>query len=784
MRNFLDLYSVPVNFTYHGYYLYPSFWGGIFSLILEILLVAYLIFLFYDMAQREFPELAISTKYDSIPEGIHLMNNESFINPTSHKGNNESYPNTSFYFAVGVKRNYNLQEESVINEAYKISVYQVYANDIGERYNETLSIKPCTQFGDGFVDNDSFTKLQLFNALCITSNSYLSGIYNYPKSEWLEIVITKENESNIESADQFEFYYQSRSLNTTKFTKNITVSVLEEVFWDVLSNYTKVSHLKVSSDKILTNDYFLPRFIVRKYKEKYALSTKSWSDQTKGIEKYYGKEALLILRISLDCITNITERTFHDILTQLAMIGGLAGVVFPVGFIFVFSIRNFRMTENMMNDSYYIIDPKNNDSIKCFKDFIISHYNKLIQILKNTPQKKGQSIKGNNEEATELKKMSSVDEDKTNEKEEFNPKKEKLNQLLSEEKELEDDEGITKKDFNPVERFFTLKRIENLFGLTPEDRKNALTADDPSKNLNFQNVDQIKYTCCKFIYDSTVYKSQPDFTFNIGEMFSYFFFVLCCCKRKKEVFSLLNSSPQSKEVLEDFKQKPKTRTMLTSGSEKTEEKENTSGIEKNEEKVKKEELSTKEKKYAVFHGAEKKLGADFDLVNILKTIEGFDYFTKVFLEQHQRVLFYSVSKPTIRYDSDDDDDNKKRKDINKKEEKEFEDIKEMYNSLLSMVCTSKGKLEEYQVRLLELMGRTPEDIQMLNNVILDKPLNSSEFKEESLIDEKDGGKSENPDDPTTSEKKNNNQEITNQEPVKEEISESQIEKELEEKFGK
>ena len=101
-----------------------------------------------------------------------------------------------------------------------------------------------------------------------------------------------------------------------------------------------------------------------------------------------------------------------------------------------------------------------------------------------------------------------------------------------------------------------------------------------------------------------------------------------------------------------------------------------------------------------------------------------------------------------------------------------------------MIYNSKGKLEEYQVRLLELMGRTPEDIQMLNNVILGKPLYTPEIEEETPVDEKDGVKTEKPEDWTPQEKKDINQEITNQTPDKEEISERAIEKELEDVFGK
>ena len=57
----------------------------------------------------------------------------------------------------------------------------------------------------------------------------------------------------------------------------------------------------------------------------------------------------------------------------------------------------------------------------------------------------------------------------------------------------------------------------------------------------------------------------------------------------------------------------------------------------------------------------------------------------------------------------------------------------MYNNLLTMIFNSKGKLEDYQVRLLELMGRTSEEIQMLNNIVSGKPMN---YVEHSTMSEK------------------------------------------------
>ena len=729
MKNYLDLYSVPVNFTYHNYYLYPSYWGGIFSLILECLLVAYLVFLLYDMSEREFPELAIHTRYDYDPDQIEIVSDNSLQDPSDIPSSEEDHK-SYWYTAIGIKRNFNLIPISEFEKHFTVSVKQMYGRN-GFVDGKTLSIEQCKKFGNGFVTEESFESLGLENGICITDNYFLEGIYNTPNSKWLEITIKKNFEASDSdkptSADgyQFEFYYQSRSLNTTKFTKDLTVSVMEEVFWDYLENNTKISQLKLSMDKVLTNDYFLPRFIVRKYKKSYALTTKSWNEQTKGIED----KAVLILRISLDTIQLTTERAFHDILTQLAMIGGLAGVVFPVGFLFVYSIRNFRMTENMMNDCYFIIDPTNKDSIQSFDEFLKKHYNKLIGLYKDKINRKS-AFRSSSKKEEKIELNNYVVSEEDNNDEAAQSKQAMLAKYLSE-RELNDDEGINQKDLNPVERFFTLKRIEDLFGLTREDRESVMKSKDPSSIFDFSKVKETKYVCYTIIFNSTVYKSQPDFTFSFCEMFSYFFFVMCCCKRKKEVFNLHNTKKvnliENDYKGEGFSSKKSSRSI---------------NFDKEQETEKTQPLTSSEKKYAVYRGATKKLGVDFDLVNILKTIEGFDYFTKVFFEKNQRALFYSVSKPTIK-EEDNNKEGNQVKESDNKEVQEYQDIQDMYKNLLRMIFHSKGKLEDYQIRLLELMGRTPEEIQMLNNIVIGKPMNYVEHSGVSEKKRKDANKISN-----------------------------------------
>ena len=719
MKNYLDLYSVPVNFTYHKFYLYPSIWGGIFSLILELLLLAYLVFLLYDMSEREFPELAIHTKYTPFPNKIKILKDDTLndFNSTpkdvpGNKDNEETY----WYASIGIKEDGGLI--NIDESAFSINVKQMTINKDGKlTTSKSISVENCQSFGDDFVSEKQFNDLKLFNTKCINEEYQLEGLYGFINSSWLEIEISCDHcdSNNLQGKSyQVEFYYQSRNLDLTQFTDDVVVSVLEQVYWDILPKHLKVSNLKVSLDRILTNDYFLPRFIVRKYKEKYIFNTKSWSEQIKSnLNNANQNNTVLILRIIPDIISTTTERAFDDILTQLAMIGGLAGVVFPVGFLFVYSIRNFRMSENMMNDCYYIIDPKKKGKIKDFDQFIINHYKKLLSI-SGSKSKKDNKKKQLQEEQHMNEKIISSEENNfehlNSDKQKIVARKQIINKYLKE-SGLEDNEGITSSSFNPCERFFTLKRIENLYGITTTQRSKPNNNNDLSQILNKEKANQIKYICYKFIYDSSIYKSQPDFSFNICEMFGYFFFVMCCCKRKKQIFKL-ESPENQKETKEVGKHNKLASEVKTSDENMISNSTDSIQLDNKEIKAINQE-SLMEKKYAVYYGANKKLGVDFDLINILKSREGFDYYTRVYFEKYQRNLFYSASKPTIKENDIGDDDEADEE----KEEQEYKDMIQVYKNLLKMMISFEGNLDNYQKKLLFLMGRSNDDINMFENVI-------------------------------------------------------------------
>ena len=103
---------------------------------------------------------------------------------------------------------------------------------------------------------------------------------------------------------------------------------------------------------------------------------------------------------------------------------------------------------------------------------------------------------------------------------------------------------------------------------------------------------------------------------------------------------------------------------------------------------------------------------DFDLINILKTIEGFYYFKKVFLEKHQQILFDAVTKKVIDINTNTIEAN----DIQKDKE-EYDELLTMNKIFINIVNHTNGKIEPYRERLMYITGRNESDIKTFQNVI-------------------------------------------------------------------
>ena len=646
----LDLYSTPVNYSYHKYYLYPSICGGIVSLILYLLLLAYFIYLLFDMVKDENPFVYTTKYYNDFPSTLEILYDDSNDNDLS-KFDESDKNKAVWYFSIEIDSDIDYHNN------LSIEFYQFYYNSSTIK-NEKLEGDSCKK-NKSYYKNDDFK-----NYLCLKSKSFtLKGIYGFKDSSWLEIHINKINDNLNYEKLKINFYYENHIINISKFHKDITPTTLDEVYWEFLPHNTKISELTLSLDTIGTIDTFLPTYL-NNYKKKNIIFAKKWDDQIKNQEN----NTLLKIRIFLDRHSIKTERKFEDVITIFALIGGLIGLIIPLGTILVFCIRDFRMTESMMNDSYYIIDPAEIGEVPTFDEFLKNHLKVLLKLYSNPKKHKKNKIKQN------LIK----------------------NEI---EKELMNNEGITKNSFNPLEKFFTLKRIENLFGkqrneLLSNNIKNLKNDEKIEYDIDYSNINQQKYIIYKLIYDCAKYKSQPDFKFSILELI--FFYAFNCCKSKK------------RKIIEeiDFNDKEfhtgKNNIYIKNFDIKT--------LKEEDIKINKSDL-----KVSVYRSALKRLGIDFDLINILKTEEGFENFEKMILEKYERVIFNLESKPIIKYSEKDENEEEEEDDIEDKEKKELEDLY-VLNNILDDMMNNKNELKKYQIRLLHSIGRSLKDIQLFQNV--------------------------------------------------------------------
>ena len=356
------------------------------------------------------------------------------------------------------------------------------------------------------------------------------------------------------------------------------------------------------------------------------------------------------------------------------------------------------MTEDMMNDRYYIMDPTKNTKIPSFYKFITERKKKLFQKY-NQRRIQNKNNKNNLENNEDDLSISNINDNNEKNQIEINDN-------------LEDDDGLNEYDANPLEKFFTLRRIVDMYGYDINALNNINRNDDNDQEVNEpffdpQNINQGKYIIYKFIYDSAKYKSQPDFKFNFIEMCRYFLYNLFCNKKKKLIDKKLNEGRKRRyrKINMDSTNEKVKKDLNTSNFS------NPNTLQNNNDDIL-ENLDNLEKKYIVYDGAKRKLGMDFDLINILKTIEGFYYFKKVFLEKHQQILFDAVTKKVIDINTNTIEAN----DIQKDKE-EYDELLTMNKIFINIVNHTNGKIEPYRERLMYITGRNESDIKTFQNVI-------------------------------------------------------------------
>lgn len=654
--NNLDIYSRPVNFTYHNYFFYPSIWGGFLSLIIEGLLIAYLVYLLIDMTKREVPLVSSGISFQSFPEKI-------TINPSPTEFSNRKSETEYNLFNCFCLFANNCVEDDIL----EIQVIQKESAEdkISSRLLSTEKYQPGkykVKWASG-IDPDNVCN----NAYVISEPFTLEKTYGAKGAKWMEISVKYKKGADLSKfvdGRKFEIYQESNSKNTSSYEDKSIVSYMENLFWDLIQNKTKIASYPLFKSKMATNDLYLPRFLVPR-KKRYYLSSEGMYEQLKT----YDEQQIFTMRYTLSREMDSTERNFQDILNILALIGGLAGVSITICIIFVFIIRDFRMNESILNDCYYVVETKQDIS---FDEYIKSLYEEL---------------KGKDTGKIKETEMEPLDKGNIGKGLKYNP--------------AIDEEGKDSLPDSPLTMFFNLRRIKDIYGI-----------DQGGKIGEVKTIEnKLKYSIAKIIYTAARYKSQPDFTFNCCQMFAYFFYNCCCCSAKKKLYKFKNH--KKKEKNKDLMNRLNTSAQPLADKNQTvgasldntkieEEKKK----EPKEEKHKSDQFSETEKRFAIFYGATIKLGIDFDIIRILKKMTEFDSFIKVLLGKHQRKLFKVISKPVIRVD---DYNEEIKTEVLDKDEQEYKDLLKFNKSLYRL--TKKGEIKDYHIRMLGLSGVPAEEIE-------------------------------------------------------------------------
>ena len=265
IKELIDLYSEPINFTFKKRSLYQTNLGGFVSIVVFGSLFIYLGYLIYDMLQRKYPYILRTTLYNDIPLNITIWKDISYENfNLTREWIDESIidKNSYWYASFGFRNN-------GATPTYLMDIDPAYASfhiDQVSVSNGTLIYKPlnfskCKKFGRNF--DQQFKDLSLNQTYCLNDKYNLKGIQGREESSWMQVRLSIcnglpicKNSTLINSylqPLQFEIYYQQRYLNTTGLGSSATYSGIQQFYWDIVPTLTKITKLDFGIDKIISN---------------------------------------------------------------------------------------------------------------------------------------------------------------------------------------------------------------------------------------------------------------------------------------------------------------------------------------------------------------------------------------------------------------------------------------------------------------------------------------------------------------------------------------------------
>lgn len=740
----LDLYSEPVNFSYKKRKYFPTLFGASITILIFGVLFLYFAILIYQMSLREAPSILTNKMIHNKPNPVSVWKDISYddLNATRSLIPEAMLNQTGyFYTTIGIRYSNGPDFYLIpLDETYLELVVEQVQIVNGELESTPLNVQKCPKFGN--FNKSQFESLTLNETYCFNDNYTLSGIQGAEGSSWVELKISYcQNKSTCHTEEeivayleniQFEFYYQNRNMNTTAFGDNLISSEILEVYWDIVPAFSIITTCEIGIDRIRSYDGYFPDFLQPQYTQTFSFMVRKFESQLADLNK---NRRILVLMFVPSRENSVIWRRFDDVLSQAAVVGGISTIIIMIGYLIVVLFSNFYYEESLMNDFYNVVPPeKNKEIVKSFDDFLREQYNILVRkyFYKFDKLRSHVIITIPKEVEMEEKKSEEKVEEKVEDEENLGSQKEKslpaasnkkidsegdnlilikANTLFDEnlDRNLNDDEGIAKTfsnsdELNALKRHFTMKRIESLFSLSKTDRDNFL---QNIREKNDNNVDffdlllaEKKKTSLfyieKIVYNIFLYSSNDKMYFNVCEMFLKLF-CCCCIKRRKAKETKVKIKPGLKQL-----------TQVDKGKN----------------------LTNLGKKIKIFKTAEMRLGLDFDLVSVLKTVDNFEKFTKVYFDHTQAEVFDSVNKPTIKVLSLDeqeemDEDLDENGNVKTEIESDLEMLTEIRQLLIEIM--KEGKVTNVEKNIFINMGIELEEIKQFAEVMKEaKALNAAE----------------------------------------------------------
>jgi hypothetical protein len=386
----IDIFGKQIQFTYNQKSQFSTSCGGTVSIIVLIMIFAYLFFMLKVLFSRSDPLILTTVKTHLVPPNYTIFSDPFMYNTSNPL--NEPYPhipkerqNDTSFFQISIAfEDGGLNKFIEIDESmFSLIINQVMKNSTEEADPIPLKYKLCQRFHT--FPKDVFDQFSLSYSYCIYDNYLIYGNQYSELQSFIELGINVCNNAtsnntckdpttlrNFFNKMKVHFFYSRMIINGTNY-EDVVSLYINKFRYALISDYKLVCNNYLGANILESSDSIFPRFIVERNSYYYAYDFISTSKDFQNIND----NKLLSIFIRSSGYNNYSKRTYNDIFQILGMVGGLSRIIFYIGSLFVVYISNLKFKESLINDFYSVVDPKNEASInRDFPQYLIKRWQK------------------------------------------------------------------------------------------------------------------------------------------------------------------------------------------------------------------------------------------------------------------------------------------------------------------------------------------------------------------------------------------------------------------------